>query len=166
MKSTGRKTAIVFACFVAIALVAVACGGGSKIKPKAWTVSLVKTNTPASIEVDLIGITELEIPAWEAYSIDKYWTKDDPRRRDADKVTRRLGVGESETLDANEAVWERWLSRGANHMVVIARLPGRSEPGPGDPRRLVISLDRRKWKGRTLELEVRESQIRLLTPPK
>src|SRR5882672_9248938 len=79
---------------LAIAIIGVGCFGGSKIKPKAWTVSIVKTNTPASIEVDLIGITEEEKPEWEGYPIDKYWTPGDQKRADAtDKWTRSLEMG-------------------------------------------------------------------------
>src|SRR5438093_2975693 len=75
---------------LAIALIAVGCFGGSKIKPTAWNITIVKTNTPASIEVDLIGITEEEKPEWDGYSIDKYWTPGDQKRADAtEKWTRR-----------------------------------------------------------------------------
>ena len=68
----------------ALALLPIGCGT-PKAKPRAWSVSISK-QTPASIEVDLIGITEMERPAWEGYDIDKYWKPGDLRRANADKL--------------------------------------------------------------------------------
>jgi hypothetical protein len=151
---------------MAIALMGVGCFGGSKIKPKAWNVRIVKTNTPASIEVDVIGIREEEKPEWEGYSIDKYWTPGDQKRADADKWTRSLEMGKYETLDSKDLRWKNWLGRGVNHLLIIARLPGSHPPGLADPRRKIISLDKRRWKGKTLEFQVRATEIRFLTLPK
>ena len=152
---------------LAIALIVVGCFGGSKIKPKAWNFTIVKTNTPASIEVDLIGITAEEKPEWEGYSIDKYWTPGDQKRADAtEKWTRSLEMGKYESLDSKDPQWKKWFGRGVTHLLIIARLPGTHPPGPADPRRKIISLDKGEWKGNTLEFEVRATGIRILTPRK
>jgi len=151
---------------VAIALTGVGCLWSSKIKPKAWNVSITK-NTESTIVVDLIGITEEEKPEWEGYPIDKYWTPGDQKRADAtDKWSKSLEMGKYETMDSKDEHWKKWLGRGVTHLLIIARLPGTHPPGPADPRRKIISLDKGEWKGNTLEFEVRATGIRILTPRK
>jgi hypothetical protein len=143
------------------------CGGGgaAKIKPKAYNVSITKT-TPASVDVELIGITELEKPQWEGYSMTKYWSPGDPLRGNTpDKLSQSLELNKPWKLDRKDPIWDKWLRRGVAYLVIVARLPGKFEDGAADPRRLFISLDKHAWQGKTLEFEVRETQIRPLTPP-
>src|SRR5438445_10837380 len=89
---------------MAIALISVGCAGTQKIKPKAWAVKITK-KTPASIEVDLIGVTELEKPKWEGYSLDEYWKPDDPMRKNADKITMSLVRDIQWILDPSCLTW-------------------------------------------------------------
>lgn len=143
------------------------CGGGGKatIKPRPWAVSIVK-NTPASIEVDLVGVTELEKQAWEGYSITRYWTPGDQRRANADKLSMDLVTGKPWIIEATDPKWNQWLGRGVTSLLLIARLPGRFEAGSADPRRLFISLDKNKWKEKTIKFEIFDTEIRQLTPSK
>lgn len=138
---------------------------GSKAKP--YNVSITKT-TPASIEVDLIGVTPLEKDPWAGYSIDKYWSSGDRRRAGLtdgrDRLTVQLKRGEPWILERDNEVWETWKSRGVKELLIIANLPGRFESGPADPRRVFLPLN--GWKERTIEIEVRETQIVPLTPRK
>ena len=165
MNSTSSKITCLSVLLLAMVLVAAGCAGSSKIKAKPWNVSITK-KVPASIEVDLIGIAETEKLVWEGYSIDKYWTPGDPRRASADKLTESLEMGTPWKIDAKNPQWNKWINRGAKYLVIIARLPGRFEPGPADPRRVVLSLDKRAWEGKTLEFEVYDAEIRPLTAPK
>jgi len=152
-----------------MALAAAGCAAGSKIKAKPWNVSITK-RTPASIKVDLIGITPMEKPVWEAYPLDKYWTPGDPRRAAAiaDMVTVDLEQDVPWKIPETDSHWNMWRSRGASDLLIVARLPGKFEnlSGMADPRRVFISLDKRAWKGKTLEFEVNDAGIRNLTPQK
>src|SRR5947199_5063998 len=86
MKQTSGMFVVV--ALLLNAFVVAGCGGGGKatVKPRPWNISITK-KTPATIEVDLIGVTELEKAAWEGYSIDDYWKPGDLRRAEADKIT-------------------------------------------------------------------------------
>jgi len=161
MNSTSSKITSLSVLLLAMVLVAAGCAT-TKIDPKPWNVSVTK-KVPASIEVDLIGSSETEKTVWEGYNIDKYWTPGDPRRASADKLTESLEMGTPWKIDSKNPQWNKWMARGAKYLVIIAHLPGRFEPGPADPRRVVVSLDKRAWKGKTLEYEVYDAEIRPLT---
>jgi hypothetical protein len=143
------------------------CHTTPKLKPRAWNLSINKT-TPASIEVDLIGVNEFEKPAWEGYDIDKYWQPGDSRRANADKLTATLVQGHPWTIDRDNPKWRAWLDHGATDLLLMAHLPGvpgRDFPaGASDPRRKFISLDKHAWEGNTLQIEVQDTIVRMLTP--
>jgi len=52
--------------------------------------------------------------------------------------------------------------------MLIARLPGRFEGGASDPRRLFIPLGKKEWKakGKTIEIQIQDTLIRVMTPQK
>jgi hypothetical protein len=62
--------------------------------------------------------------------------------------------------------WQKWLSHGATELLVLANLPGHFAPGPTDPRRIILPLDKNQWKtkGGRLEIEVQDTIVRPLTP--
>lgn len=160
------KSLRLLACFVALACFGVACGTPNP-KPRPWNLSITKT-TPASIEVDLIGVNAMERPAWEGYDMDRYWTSGDLRRANADKLSMNLPSGSSWTVPRDNPKWQQWLQRGATHLLLIANLPGQFTPGPADPRRVFIPLDKNSWDadGGTLQIEVQDNLVRVLTPQK
>src|SRR4051812_28375038 len=87
------------------------CGGGGKatVKPRPWNISITK-RTPATIEVDLIGVTELEKAAWEGYSIDDYWKPGDLRRANADKLTPpNLVMNKPWEIGETDPQWKKWI---------------------------------------------------------
>jgi hypothetical protein len=122
----------------------------------------------ASVEVDLIGATEREKANWETYSIDKYWEPGDAGRREADKVTLRLDNGETKTLAVPDPIWNKWLARGDIYLVVIAHLPGDFKGVARDPRREILSLQKKAWKTSKalLQIEIQERLIKVLTMEK
>jgi len=147
-----------------LALTFFACGcGTARPKPQPWNISVTKT-TPASIRVDLIGVPDADMPAWESYNMDDYWKDGDPRRREADKLEQTLQTDQPWVIPNTDPKWNEWLDRGATELLIIADLPGHFEPGSGDPRRLFISLDKHAWKGDTLIIEVQDTIINNLTP--
>ena len=133
-------------------------------KPVAWNISIDKT-TPASIEVDLIGITASEIPAWESMNVDKYLAPGSQLRKDADKITVNLKMGPQLVLSNTDPKWSGWLNRGVDHLLIIANLPGQWQAGAADFRRKIIPLDKRAWqtKNDTLEFQVKDTEISEMT---
>jgi hypothetical protein len=142
-------------------------GCGTTPKPKPWNLSITKT-TPASIQVDLIGITESEQPKWEGYSMDQYWSDGDLRRINAKPLTKTLAMNQPWTISETDPKWQEWLDRGATELVIIANLPGKFPPGSADPRLNFFPLDKHIWisKNHTLEFEVQDTQVVSLTPQK
>ncbi len=153
------------ALFAPLCVLLVACQS-TKPDPVAWDVVITKT-VPASIEVDLIGISDVERPAWEGYDLNRYWTEGDSRRANADKLTKSLQTGQPWVVSRSDPKWQKWLSHGATELLVLANLPGRDfAPGPNDPRRIFLPLSSNRWKtkGGRLEIEVQDTIVRPLTP--
>jgi len=144
-------------------------GGGNK--PQAWNLNITK-NTPATIEVDIVGIAPLEKASFESYSVDKYFSANDPRRAalqvGRDRLTMVLSQTEPWVIDRKDEIWEQWFARGVTEVMLVARLPGKFQDGPADPRRLFIPLGKKEWKakGKTLEIEIQDTLIRPMTPQK
>jgi hypothetical protein len=155
---------------LALALAAVGCSSTPKPKVRAWNIKITKV-TPASLEVDLVGVNKSEDPYWRSVSVNKYWQPNSALRREAEnraKNSRFEGSKEYE-LKQDDPVWGKWFGYGAYELMVIANLPGSFSDTGSDPRRLFLPLDKNQWpeaKEQTLELEVSESQIRVLTPQK
>lgn len=150
---------------LAVVLAGVLLTGCGSAQPRPWNVSITKT-TSASIQVDLIGVNAAEEPIWQGYNIDKYWSEGDLRRKDAQPMTQVLKKGQPWVISLKDAKWQAWLNRGATELLVIANLPGHFEPGSGDPRRLFLPLNKGAWnaKNDTLEIEVQDTMILVLTP--
>jgi hypothetical protein len=134
--------------------------------PKPWNLNITKT-TPASIQVDLIGVKPEEKPGWEARNLDKYWGPDGAlMRRDAQPLSQTLQKGVPWRISVNDSKWQEWLNRGCTEVLVLANLPGSFESGPADPRRRFLPLVGWKTKGKMIEIEVRDTMIQVLTPNK
>ena len=141
----------------------VGCGS---TRPRPWNISISKA-TYASIEVDLIGVTESEKPYWQGYDIDKYWHDGDLRRKNANKITKILKMGQPWMVSIDDPKWQEWINRGATELLIIANLPGHFDAGPGDPRRLFLPLNKGAYhdvKNDTLEIEIQDTLILVNTP--
>ncbi len=166
--SPKRSLAPMTPVLLVIALVAVGCGSTPKPKVRTWTIKITKV-TPASIEVDLLGVNKSEDSYWRSVSVSKYWQPNSPLRREAEsraKSTRFEGSREY-VLSKDDPIWAKWFGYGAYELMVIANLPGSFSDGAADPRRLFVPLDKAQWpqaKDQTLELEISENQVRVLTP--
>lgn len=140
-------------------------------------------NTLPSLEVDLVGINESEKPTWENYPLGKYFSPDDPVRRDADRATLTFTSGDrsDKTLNRKHDVWGKWVGKarvfgksipgkGAKWLFIIANIPGVGDDQPGgqDPRRVVLPLRRNAWPVGTKEIEivVKSSMMVCTTPLK
>ncbi|HEX4263451.1 MAG TPA: hypothetical protein VH597_03855 [Verrucomicrobiae bacterium] len=142
--------------------VALATGGcKSAPKPVPWNVSITKT-TPASIEVDLVGVTESEKHFIDGLSMDSYWPNS-PVRRDAEKnmMTKILKTNEPWLITRDDPHWEKWTKRGVTTLYVVANLPV-----PNGLWKVALPLDKKSWdaKNHTLEIEIQNTLIRVNTP--
>jgi hypothetical protein len=133
-------------------------------------VSLDESLKTGSVIVDLVGVNPSSLPRWEAYDMGKYWSANDPMRRDADKVVLNFVSGQTLTnnLPASDPQWDKWRAKGVTHVLVLADLPGApaSKPGTEDARRQILPLDQCTWpsKTTTLKVLVQRSGIVVLTP--
>ena len=65
-----------------IALLATGCGGIPRydVTVTLDAAHIEQTGAIPTIEVNFVGINEAELPQWEKYSVDSYWTPDDALR--------------------------------------------------------------------------------------
>jgi hypothetical protein len=127
-----------------------------------------ETGTVPTVEVNLIGINDSELPQWQGYSIDQYWTADDKLRRGADKVVLKFGETSRiiQTLKRDGAVWDTWEEKTARHLFVIADIPGVSGKGGSDGRLLVLPLDPKAWSVDKVTITVKAGGITCTPAPK
>jgi hypothetical protein len=160
-KGIGRFA--VLACLFGL----LASGCASK-QPQPWNVSIVK-KTPATIQVDLVGVRQGDKAEWAGRNITEYWSAGSQVRKDADKLSLNLKMGEPVVIPSTDPKWREWFQHGAQELLVIANLPGEFAPGGEDPRRKFLPLRSQDWepaKKATLEIEVLQSRIQVLTPQK
>jgi hypothetical protein len=138
--------------------------------PVAWNIKLVKTTT-SSVEVDLIGISISEDSYWsKSVKPDDYWNPSKPIRSQAESRawSTRFETAPVSILKIDDKIWNQWLGYGASELLILASLRGRYSNDENDPRRLILDIGKNHWqaKDKTLELEVLDGQIRVLTRPK
>jgi hypothetical protein len=137
-----------------------------------WTIKITKV-TPASVEVDLFGVNKSDDAYWRnSVQMDSYWKPKSPLRQSAidryEAKSTRFDSPGAFVLESKDPIWAKWSSYGSYELAIMANLPG-SFPNPAaDPRRIFLPLGKKEWdaKGRTLEIEILEGQIRVVTPPK
>jgi hypothetical protein len=151
-----------------IALCIITAGCSSLPKPVPWNVSITKV-TPASIEVDIVGISPTEKPYWmNSVKPDDYWKPNNSVRNGAKKLSTTFQDGTTFELKRDNPIWNDWFSYGTTELMVMANLPGSYDNGPFDRRRLFLPLNKKLWKSKnkTLEIEIQDEFIRVLTPQK
>ncbi len=120
----------------------------------------------ATVEVHFIALTADRGRTFQQASMSDYWTPG----RSPDRFQKRiLKLGETETtamLSRKDPVWRSWGKSEAEFLFVLADLPGLYEDQPDvqDPRRLIIPLDKKRWRSRDIEILIRPQGIEKLTP--
>ena len=163
----GKTIANSAILLVALSLVTAGCGA-AKPKPIAWNVSVTKA-TPASIEADVVGVSPSDKPYWmNSVKPDDYWKANNSVRKGAKKTSKILETGTPWVLDRTDPIWQEWFSYGATELMIMANLPGGGDNSPFDRRRVFVTLDKNAWvaKDQTLQIEVQDQFIRVLTPQK
>ena len=179
---TTRPRTLVGLGLAALAASLAGCGGMGRfdldvtLNGQAFQTTL---GTIPSVELNFIGVNDSEMPVWTNYSINKYWMPDNPQRITAVSQAQALAITFSEnppysqTISRTNTTWNKWKSKGAMHLIVVANYPRTSNDAPGDAdvRRIVLPLAKRRWKSyfwgrRTIRIEVTPSGIVNHTPPK
>jgi len=148
----------------AVSLVAVGCGSTPKPKPVyGWDISITK-KTPASIEVDIVGITSTEKAFCESLTADQYWKPGSRIRTDLHPLSQTLQLNQPWEITRGDPKWLEWKGRGVTEVLVLANLPG-----TGGRWKEYLPLDKKAWdpkKKYALEVEILETRIQVLTPRK
>src|SRR3989442_9676076 len=99
---------------------------------------------------------------------DDYWKPNNSIRNGAKKVSKILETGTPWVLDRSDPIWNEWFSYGATELMIMANLPGGGDNTSFDRRRVFLPLDKKLWKAKnkTLQIEVQDQFIRVLTPQK
>jgi hypothetical protein len=123
-----------------------------------------------SVRVDLIPVSKIDLPEWEAYPVSKYWQPQNTKRAGADKITKNFGLGQPKSYVLKlsdpeiKAKWRDWLNRRVSHLVVIADLDSVTDDAAGsaDPRRKIIPLNKKSWPDTsTLRILVQDGGVRV-----
>lgn len=168
MKLTKSNALRLLLALAALSFLATGCGT-TKPKPVAWKLVINKT-TPASIEVDLIGVTALDKTYWlNTVKPNDYWRPGNPTRKNAKKLSSKFESGPTWTVNSDDPAWQTWFGSGASELLVIADLHLRDASNdPTDPRRLFLPLDRNAWesKDKVLNIIIEDERIYTTTAPK
>jgi hypothetical protein len=128
-----------------------------------------------SVQVDVVAVNNVDLPAWQQKSMTDYFTAHDPMRESADKHVFRLGGGgpQSATLSFKDgegkALWKKWMDQGASTLLVLSSYPSPQAdlPGDQDPRRRTLPLGCDRWDNsvKEIKVQVKPSGLSVLTPP-
>ena len=121
-----------------------------------------------SVQVDFVADPTFVQSRWEQLNINDYWPTNE-LRIDSKPITLRFGPNEEkiQIISVKDPRYAEWLKQKPLFAVVIEDSPIHlPEPGPNDPRRLILSLDKKHWAKRTKELTVviQQSGLKVTTP--
>ena len=157
-----------------VAATAVGCGQSTKVARYNYRVALTESmRDPAtgfvpSIEIDVVGVNDVEKPEWDALDVDAYFAPGNPRRADGDRVLLAFSneAPEPRVLDEKRAIWDVWEERGATHVFLLARMRRPADAGSEDPRKLVLPLSAEFWNpGQWIEIAVTPTGLELRSAP-
>jgi adenylate cyclase len=125
----------------------------------------ITKHTTAMVLVDLIGVSPLDKPYWQAVKPDDYWSAGSTIRKDVAKRLRTITFQDSSVfiLSRTDSIWEDWLKHGTTELMIMADLPGAFDNGAYDQRRRFLPLDTKGWKAKDsmVEVEIRDSSIQV-----
>jgi hypothetical protein len=131
-----------------------------------------------SVEVNLVGVSEMAFRKWNTYPMSQYWSPGDPVRESAVEsgqahvihlpaVQERGYAVHREEPDAWDQTLARWERGEKTHLFVLADLTGFDDSvGEADPRRLVLPLQSKRWKSFDITIEVQGGGIGVEPEPK
>jgi hypothetical protein len=125
-----------------------------------------------SIEVNIVGVNQIEFPVWEQMSVTKYWEPGNRTRESAVKYVMTFGANapDEQLLKIDDPIWKKWDERNAEYLFVLAFLPGEDKPGLADPRRIFLPYKTSKWESRywgkdTIKIQLKSGGLTSLRQP-
>lgn len=122
----------------------------------------------ASIQVDVVGVTQANSGMIEGAPISKYFQSGSVVRQGAMAKSFRFGGSQPtiQLVDKTDPIWARWKAEHVTSLVVLADVPGVFEdlPGDADPRRKILPLTGKTAPKGVAELEITQGGLRLVPP--
>ena len=166
MKSKHSKSWTFPVLFAVLSLIGAGCGTPA---PAAWNLDLTK-QTPASIDVDIVGVQPSDESQLMNMKVDDWWApppNDLIRRGYKDmSLTSNFETGDKWAVSHDDPIWKKWFGAGVDEIMVIANLPRVHDNSPNDPRRKFLKLTKGAWKDatkQTLEIHIRDDRVRVVT---
>jgi len=137
--------------------------------------------TVPSIEVHIVGITDVEYKEWAGKSMTQYWEPDDALRTTMVRkgYAHVMTFGDAQpkrcVLYRSAGAWELWEAKGSRNLFVLANFPRgpqvRDLEGEADARRRILPLEKARWPGyywgkKVLWIEVAPSGLICHTTPR
>jgi len=136
-----------------------------------YAVQVESGSATDSIQVDLVGVNDAEYERWAAYPLDEYWSPTNTFRKNAaDRVVLRFGMGHErvQSIGRKDACWTAWRARQCRYLFVLTNAgPLRSGEGAAvDPRRLILPLERKRWDGKSIQVQVQPGGVVCVNGPR
>jgi hypothetical protein len=107
-----------------------------------------------SLRVHLAGIDDYSI--LKNINTDQYWEK-------PIHIAKELKFGRNaesvQIISIDDPLWKTWKDTGATRLLIVSDMPGTYSVDTGDPRKLVLPLDRRCWRGKIIKVRLRKDGI-------
>ena len=160
----------IFGLMVVMAALSQGCAHNPEMAERNVVVS-VDDSVPrgTAVEVDLIGANDAEYDRVGKQAVDQYWRDVANNRYPPHRVVMRFGNERSKTLNKTDPIWQDWRNDRAMRLVAVGFIPGLTGSGEGqsDPRRVVIPLDKNRWKElEDIKITVRQSGLTATQPTK
>ena len=100
-----------------------------------------------TLEVDNIGLTDVEVKRLQTYDVDKYFNPPQTFRKSLGAVTIKFSETDmnAKIIPKGSSAWDKWKDKGATAVGIITNLPmvidKEDNAGPIDPRKLIFNLN-------------------------
>jgi len=154
----------------------VGCGSGPERMGR-YNITITPALSSSTAEVDLVGVSTAEQPAWNALNVDQYFLPSSQRRQGEIKKTMVFSPGSGpQTLSSTDPIWTQWLGEnaskndggiGATSVYLIAGMPRGDASTNLDTRKIAIPLSQKFWKnGQTIEVSLTDAGLREMSARK
>jgi len=148
---------------------------GCKSKPKTWQGNIEVAPGPnlagklsgATLDVDLVGVTDVEAAAWAGRDLNTYFAMNSGERADAHAkgtaTPMLFGGGNgsgAKMLASNDPIWKTWKEKKVTQLFVLAN----SAAGTKMPNRFNMPLTTNRIKVSTFKIQVDSADIGNLSP--
>lgn len=161
---------VVCAVLAVVSLLLVGCGSSTPMMGQYdIEVSLapeLATNPPA-LTVDVVGASSANMAEMASKDAKVWFSGGDVNRANTSKLTAEFGPGNTDAKllkradkGANEATWKTWREMKATKLFVLVNLPR-----DGSIRKIELPLHDKRWKDKTIKLEINAGGVRSTNGP-